>query len=368
MNLHSMLRWVVLLATALSIAACATPTPPPPTLAALPTETSLSKPTATLTPTFTAVPPSDTLEPTATPTPTLTATPAPTATTVPPTHTPVPTKMATPGPTRTKSPASVPPAAVSSKPSTLQKSNGQAISTAEAMVGLLDQMASGGGAELCAPLIEKHQSIRAAPTYDMNGQPNEIQQAYGLYRQGIELIDTRSGAILACGQGGGAMGGIELGLVRQTVSRAIDLFGRARDLISLAPGVSTLSPLENAIVRLLRSVEGINGIVNGIISSRRYGGGQTQFSGDDPACAQAVAYHNAIVPFTMDPAGQPPPVQAAYQLYQEAANIYEVEISNFPRTCVSGEVTFSSTSLGNLHGKLVGIIDKLNQALNALKQ
>jgi hypothetical protein len=368
MNLHIMLRWVVLLATALSIAACATPTPPPPTLAALPTETPLSKPTVTLTPTFTAVPPTNTPEPTATPTPTLTATPAPTATPVPPTYTPVPTKIATPGPTRTKSPAGVPPVAVSSKPSTLQKSNEQAFSTAEAMVGLLDQMAGGSGAELCAPLIEKCQSIHAAPAYDMTGQPNEIQQAYGLYRQGVELVDTRSGTILGCGQGGGTIGGIELGLVRQTMARAIDLFGRARDLISLAPGVSTMSPLEDAIVRLRRSVEGINGIVNGLLSSRQFGGGQTQFSGDDPTCVQAVAYHNAIVPFTMDPSGQPPSVQAAYQLYQEAANIYEVEISNFPRTCVSGEVTVSTTSLGNMHGKLVGIIDKLYQALNALKQ
>jgi hypothetical protein len=70
----------------------------------------------------------------------------------------------------------------------------------------------------------------------------------------------------------------------------------------------------------------------------------------------------------MDPAGQPPSVQVAYQLYQEASNMYEVEISSFPKMCLSGEVTVSSRSLGNLHGKLVGIIDKLNQALNALKQ
>ena len=152
------------------------------------------------------------------------------------------------------------------------------------------------------------------------------------------------------------------------MARAIDLFNRARESINLTLSLPTLSPLEDALVQLLRSVEGINGIVNGLLSSRQFGGGQTQFSGDDPTCVQAVAYHNAIVPFTMDPAGQPPSVQAAYQLYQEAANIYEVEISNFPRTCVSGEVTVSTTSLGNLHGKLVGIIDKLRQALNALKQ
>ncbi len=359
MNLHITLRWSVLLLLALDLVACATPIVPPP-FTAVPAETPLPKPTAAPIPTDTLVMATNTLEPTATSAPTVT--PMPTVTPVPPTSTVMPTKITILKPTQTKSQASVPPIAVSSKPSTLQKSNEQAFSTAQAIVGLLDQM-SGGGVELCAPLIEKYQSIHTAPTYDMNSQSNEAQQAYGLYRQGIDLMDTKSGTILSCGQGNGPIGGIELGMARQTVSRAIDLFGRARDVINLAPGVSTLSPLEAVITQMLRSVEGIGGVVNRL---PKYG--SARLIPSDARCIEVVAYHNAIPAFVMDPSDQPPPVQAAYQLYQEAVNLYKVEVSNFPKMCASEGGMVTGKSMGDLHFKIVKITGKLGQALNALKR
>ena len=227
-------------------------------------------------------------------------------------------------------------------------------------------MASGAGVEVCAPLIAKYQGIHNAPTYDVTGQSTEMQNAYAAYRNGINIVNTLGAKILSCGQNGGPIGALDLGPLQRPMGKAVESFGQARDAIQLAPGVSTLSPLEDAIVRALHSVDGINGIVNQLISGKGYGG-PTQIKAGDAFCTQVVAYHNAIPVFTMDPAGQSPSVQAAYQLYQEALNTYQVEVSNFPKACATGEVTVSPVGFGTLHKNIEAVLKKLHQAQAALQ-
>ena len=225
-------------------------------------------------------------------------------------------------------------------------------------------MINGGGSELCAPLIEKYNSLRAAPTYDLAGESSEVKQAYDLYRQGSSLLDARSGTILGCGHGSGPIGGVELGQVRWTAGLSVDLFGRARELINSAPGISTLSPFESAIARLLHSAQGITGILDGLAALYQK---SMQFKTNSSVCVQAVAYHNAIQAFTMDPASQSASIQSAYQLYRDALNQYETEISSFPKMCAADRATLSTVSVGNMHGKLITLINTLYRAQNVLK-
>jgi hypothetical protein len=353
------------------LAACSTPTPPPPTSTAVPTEPPTSTPvppTATLLPTNTStLAPTNTPAPTATPRPT--DTPVPTATPLP-TYTPkpAPTKAVTPKPTNTKgvtAPVSTG-GGVSSKPSTLQKSIEQSFNTTQGIIAALDQMIAGGGVELCAPLIEKYQSIHNAPTYDVSGQSNEAQQAYAAYRDGISLLDSRADIILSCGQGGGSISALNLGLVRYPVGQAANSFAQALEALKREPGVLALSPLEDAIVRAIRAVGGVGDAANKMMSNQWESSGG-RIAATDPRCVEAINSHNAIPSFTMDPTGQPASVQAAYQLYQEALNLYQVEVNNFPKACAAGEVAVSPVGFGTLHKNIEAVLQKLHQAQAALK-
>jgi hypothetical protein len=363
-------RCLMLMILIALLAGCGTSTPPPtPTM--VPTEPPTSTPVPpTTTPLSTNTPtsaPTDTPDPTATPLPT--NTPAPTATPRPTnTPKPAPTQAVTPKPTNTK--AATAPATtgggVSAKPSNLAISIEQSFNTARGIVSHLNEMASGGGVEVCAPLIAKYQGLHNAPTYDVTGQSTEMQNAYAAYRNGISIVDTQAAKILSCGQNGGPIGALDLGPMQTPLSKAVESFGQAMDMIKLAPGVSTLSPLEDAIVRALHSVDGINGIVNQLISGKGYGG-PTQIKAGDAFCTQLVAYHNAIQIYTTDPTGQAPSAQAAYRLYQEAVALYDAEVSSVPKTCMDGVVTAASNPMGNLHMSIANVLSKLYEAQNALK-
>jgi hypothetical protein len=234
------------------------------------------------------------------------------------------------------------------------------------MISLLNQMSAGGGAELCAPLIAKYQSIHNAPTYDVSGQSNDAQQAYGAYRDGINLVDQLGEKVLSCGQGGGPIGALNIGVILASMDRAVRALSQAQDVIRLAPGVSTLSPLEEAIERALRAIGGVEGVMNKLMPNQStwFGGG---VPANDPRCVEALTWQNAIPTFTMDPTGQPESVQSAYQLYQEALNIYQLEVSDFPRACMAGEVTVAPVGFPALWARVGDILVKLRQAQAALK-
>jgi hypothetical protein len=359
MRLHHLCGLVLI---TIVLAACSTATPAP-TPTAVPTEPPTSTPvppTATPVPTNTPVPPTSTPRPTATLRPTNTATPLPTNT-----PKPAPTKAVTPKPTNTKG-AAVTGGVVSSTPTTLQKSIEQALSAAQGMLALLDQIINGGGSELCAPLIEKYQSIHNAPSYDVSGQSNEAQQAYAAYRNGVSILDTRAALILECGQSGGTISPLNLGPVRQTVGKATDSFAQALDVLQWAPGMSSLPPLEDAIARALRAIGGVGNAVNGMLT-HDYNMPKGHLKPTDPRCVEAINSHNALPNFTMDPTGQPSSIQTAYRLYQEAISQYQAEASYFPIACAAGEIVTSPNAYAALHNKINDILRKLYEAQNALK-
>ena len=102
-------------------------------------------------------------------------------------------------------------------------------------------MKQGGGAQLCAPLLENYQSLHNAPTYDPIGQSVQFQQAYNLYRQAIDLVNGRAASFQSCGQGGGAIGGLDWSETRAKLDRAAQLLQQARDWANRTVDLSALS-------------------------------------------------------------------------------------------------------------------------------
>ena len=302
---------VIGLLLSLLLTACGTATPAP-TPAVVPTEppTATATPvpptaTATLEPTATATP----VPPTATPIPP-TNTPAPTATPLPTkTATPKPTQAVTPRPTNTKAPVVSSGSGVSSQPSTLQQSAQQGLDTVLGMTGILDQMI-GGGAELCAPLQQKFQSIIAAPSYDVSGQSSEMQQAYGYYRQGIDLVNSRAVTVQECGRGGGAIGRNDLGTLHRVYAQAAGMFGQAVDWAKRAVTISANSPLIDAVRRIQTAISQLD------LAYQHAGSGQSQ------DCDEFIHEHNVLVNAPTYAVGnEPSNVQSAYALYRQGIDL-----------------------------------------------
>ncbi len=334
-----------LLAIALArMTACASvaPTPPPP-----PTNTPL--PTATFTPippTNTPVPPTDTPAPTNTPTK-------------------VPTKAIITTPRPTVQPVPISSAQVSSQPSTVEKSAKQGIDTTLAMIGLLDQMTNGKGAELCASLREKYQSIHTAPTYDVNGQTQQVQQAYALYRQAIDLIDSRSAVFLGCGQGHDAIGAIDLGNTHRTLEQASRLFGQALDWLRRGVSTSSGTPLANAIIRARNAAEDIGGVLD-----RRLGAVRAfPWHSNEPECAQMLDDYNIVINSpSFDVSAQPANVQAAYQTYRQAIDQFKDKEEAICSKCSMEHGDLTPTTARVIRAALTDIGGLLTDALNMLGQ
>lgn len=348
----------VVLAILLTGCAAATPTPMPTPV----------PPTATVEPTATAVPPTVTPEPTATSTPvpptatplppTVTATPAPTATPQPTnTPKPAPTKVVTPKPTNTKAPVVSSGGGVSSQPTTLEQSIEQSFNTALSMIGLINQMISGGGVENCAPLIAQYQSIQHAPTYDMTGQVSELQQAYAAYRNGISILETRGATLLSCGQNGGPISSLDLGPVNTTLTKSVDAFGQARDWAKRAVPIAPNSSLVDAARRVLTAISQIG------LAYQRAGSGQTE------DCDEFIHEHNILVNApTYDVSAEPSNVQNAYALYREGIELVLSKSSIVVDMCnrgggMLGKLDYSQTLPTLRRGEKL-----LNQALSALGQ
>ncbi len=300
--------------------ACATPTPaaPAPAATAIPPTATTLPPTATSTATPTLAPPTATsVPPTTTPAPTVT--PAPTNT-----PRPTATKVVTPKPTNTKS-AAVSPAVVSSQPSTLQKSIEQTFNAAHDLVGLLSQMKP-SSVEFCAPLSDGYRSIHNAPTYDVSGQPERLQQAYALYRQAIAVVDGQADSIQSCGQGGGALSSLNLGMLQQRVTQAVGLLGQASDLAKSAAGLSPTASLAEAVERVRVAVAAI-----GAAFDRSMGSGHSE------PCEPVIADFNLIVNApTYDMSGQLTNAQTAYALYRQAIGIVADKVAALPEMCNKG--------------------------------
>jgi hypothetical protein len=169
---------------------------------------------------------------------------------------------------------------------------------------------------------------------------------------------------LSCGQGGGSISARIWGWF------AIPRAGRhflAQTIHQAGSGLLNFIARKKPLCEQ-RAIRGVQDAANSMMPASPYEDtGGKRIEATDPRCVNAVNSHNALPTFTMDPTGQPPSVQAAYKLYQEAINLYQVDVSNFPKACAAGEVMVSTVGFNALRGTIIKVLNKLTEAQNALK-
>jgi len=245
---------------------------------------------------------------------------------------------------------------VSSKPSTLATSIEQSFNTALGIVSHLNEMASGGGVEVCAPLIAKYQGLHNAPAYDMTGQSTEMQNAYAAYRNGISIMDTQGPKILSCGQNGGPIGALDLGPMQRNVSKSIESFGTARDWTQRAVTISAGSSLIDAVKRVQTAISQID------LTYQRAGSSTQE-------CDPFINEHNVLVNApTYDVSTEPAHVQSAYGLYRQGIELTLSKSSTVVEMCNRGGGSLGWLDYGQSLPALKKAQALLNQALGLLGQ
>ena len=140
-----------------------------------------------------------------------------------------PTKVSsTPGP----KPTAPQPTTAGVSTSTLLNAIVKARLAAEDVGGALDRLYGGSGAEGCGPLLADYAVIARAPTFDVSAQPANVQNAYGLYRQGVELLIVRLAPIAkVCLGGGGGIGKLDFDMARTAINEGASLLTQAQNAI-----------------------------------------------------------------------------------------------------------------------------------------
>ncbi len=316
----------------LMLSACSSPTPVPMTTIA-----------PTLDSTLTPLPPTATAVPSATPNPS-TATSLPTATLVPPTNTPLPTATPIP-PTITSVPKATPtrlatkaaslqslPAVVSAQPSNVVKSIQQAFNAAQALTGQLNALFQGDVA-LCAPMLQSLDSLVNAPSYDVNTEPANVQQAYGLYRGAIDQLNDQVTVLKTCGASGkGTINPNELGTVHPKVGQAANQLAQAWSLVQNEASVSSAgptAPLLTAIRQVMYDADTL-GEFRSRVSAGKVDNENPYFRPPFPfpmkvtsfPCDDFTTIYNRLTHApTFDVSAQSAAIQAAYDKYLKALTL-----------------------------------------------
>jgi hypothetical protein len=103
---------------------------------------------------------------------------------------------------------------------------------AEDIGGAMDRLYGGSGAEACSPLLRDYATFANAPTFDVSGQPGNVQQAYGLYRQAVELLTVKIRPIAnVCSGGGGGIGKLDFDVARTSINEGAGLLTQAQNAL-----------------------------------------------------------------------------------------------------------------------------------------
>ncbi len=129
---------------------------------------------------------------------------------------PTPTATAEPKPAGAAAPAPTKAAAIPPLADAVKR-----VRTAvEALGGALDRLYHGGGGEACGPLLANLSAIVGAPDYAMTNQPDNVQNAYGLYQAAIGLMADKMRPIAqVCLSGGGTVGKLDFDMARTAINQ-----------------------------------------------------------------------------------------------------------------------------------------------------
>jgi hypothetical protein len=206
--------------------------------------------------------------------------------------------------------------------------------------------------------LEDYQNIHNAPTYDPNGQSVQFQQAYNLYRQAIDLINSRAASFQSCGQGGGTIGGLDWSETRAKLDRAAQLLQQALDWAQRTAGPSTSIALPEAVTRARLAVVAILGALDRYLEA-----------GSHEPCEPIVAEIDALKAApTYDVSDQSATVQNAYSLYRQAVDLAVAKTVSIVDVCAQGGGEIGSLDAYATRQALRDIYSNLTQALQLLGQ
>ena len=310
----------------------------------------------TSTPTPTSVSP--TAMPTATPTASATATPTPTATktatatsTRPP-ATIAPTKAAPTAPT--VAPALATPVPISAMPATtpLNAAVQRSFATAQNIVGELNNILIGRTSK-CSDLMAMYNLFATAPVYDVAAQVPEVRKAYGLYRQGVDLVNSTADKVrrICDGQGGGLIDVHEVQIVQKSASQATALLGQASDLL---PPVTTTLPAPQATVTaapvvssmalsdlLLQTMERLH------TTGGQLDGAQTNLDANFCGLFDPL-YQTLIMPVTLNQDGKAPTWIDSYGAYRAAIAYFQNKLYRAHEVCQAGGGTIGKSEFNDM--------------------
>ena len=139
-----------------------------------------------------------------------------------------PTPTVPAGPRPTTAPAATP---VPRTPP-LRASVQETLLHVQAIGGAMDRIYREGRPEACAPFLADYYAVVSAPTFDVSGQPSNVQGAYGLYREAIAIIVDKVSKIRdICESGGGVIGDLDFNVARTAINDAGDRLGAALGML-----------------------------------------------------------------------------------------------------------------------------------------
>ena len=102
-----------------------------------------------------------------------------------------------------------------------------AVTLVHAAVTTLSKMFEYGSGE-CPVFLHEYNALANAPTYNVGAQPPNVQAAYSLYRQAIDLaVPKLMSAAEVCNKGGGEVGRLDWATTGPVLRKAEDLLNQA---------------------------------------------------------------------------------------------------------------------------------------------
>ena len=129
-------------------------------------------------------------------------------------------------------PATVPAATPAPRTPALLATVQETLNHVHLIGGSMDRIYDRGEPEACAPLLTDYFAVVNAPTFDVSGQPSNVQGAYGLYREAIAIIADKISKIRdICESGGGVIGDLDFSVARMAINDAGDRLGTALGML-----------------------------------------------------------------------------------------------------------------------------------------
>jgi hypothetical protein len=108
----------------------------------------------------------------------------------------------------------------------------QRVQLAISQLDLAYQHAGSGQMQECDPFINEYNVLANAPAFDVSAESANIQNAYSLYRQGIDLAMSKSFTVVdMCNRGGGMLGTLDFTTSIPAMKQALTLLNQALGLL-----------------------------------------------------------------------------------------------------------------------------------------